>query len=91
MKYLSLLLLVLVFGCSSKEKPRPIEVIEIKHTYIYNKCEQPLKPSYTELSSESHIGSAYNMNILLDNLYIMSDYVTSLQNAIDCYDKQTEN
>lgn len=89
---LSLVLLItsLVFsGCATKEI-KPPEKIIIEKVYVYEKCMKGLSPTYKKLESNSHIGSAYNVNILVENLTFMEDYVKSLESTISCYEKQTE-
>lgn len=92
MKKARLLLIVLIIslisGCS---KPIPVEpIIKIKTVYVYNVCPKPDIPNYVELDSESHLGSAYNINILIGNALKMKSYNSSLLSSINCYEKQTK-
>lgn len=91
-KLSTLLTIFLIFsGCAAKEiKPEPPEPIIIEKVYIYEKCSKSVSPEYRKLESSSHIGSAYNVNTLIDNLTFMGDYVKSLELTISCYEHQTK-
>lgn len=89
---LSLLLLTtsLVFsGCATKEI-KPTEKIVIEKVYVYEKCVKSVPPTYKKLEQNSHIGSAYNVNILLENLTFMDDYIKSLESTVYCYENQSK-
>jgi hypothetical protein len=80
----------LVFsGCATKEI-KPPEKIVIEKVYVYEKCVKSVHPTYKKLEPNSHIGSAYNVNILLENLTFMEDYVKSLESIISCYENQSK-
>lgn len=90
MKCLIFFLVIFSFGCSSKViTPKP-EVIYVDKVCYYDKCAVPDSPEYKQLDLGSHIGSAYNVNILLDNMTIMNDYVSSLKNTVECYERQSK-
>lgn len=83
-----LIISLVISGCS---KPIPVEpIIKIKTIYVYNVCPKPDVPNYVELDSESHLGSAYNINILIGNALKMKSYNNSLLNSIECYEKQSK-
>lgn len=90
MKTLTLILVLFSFGCCPKPiTPKP-EIIYVDKVCYYDKCVVDNSPEYKPLELGSHIGSAYNVNILLDNLTIMSDYITSLKNTVECYERQVK-
>ena len=83
-----LMISLVISGCP---KPIPVEpIIKIKTIYVYNVCPKPDIPNYVELDSESHLGSAYNINILIGNALKMKSYNNSLLSSIDCYEKQSK-
>ncbi len=83
-----LMIFLVISGCS---KSIPIEpIIKIKTIYVYNVCPKPDIPNYIELDSESHLGSAYNINILIGNALKMKSYNNSLLGSIECYEKQSK-
>ena len=83
-----LMISLVISGCP---KPIPVEpIIKIKTIYVYNVCPKPDVPNYVELDSESHLGSAYNINILIGNTLKMKSYNNSLLSSIDCYEKQSK-
>jgi len=90
-KIMVLLGIIFLFGCTPKVKvePKP-EIIYIEKVAYYDKCPVVEEPIYRPLDLTAHIGSAYNVNILIDNLTIMVDYVTSLKNGIECYERQVK-
>jgi hypothetical protein len=87
-----LIVLILFLGISGCFCPKPPEPrVEIKTVYVYNPCTVPDKPNYLNLDKSSHLGSAYNINILIGNAQKMKTYNNGLVDAIMCYEKQTEN
>lgn len=90
MKILMLFIVLVSFGCCPKPIPPKPEIIYVDKICYYDKCVVSNEPEYKQLDLGSHIGSAYNMNILLDNMTIMNDYVTSLRNTVECYERQSE-
>jgi len=92
-KWLSLILIlclvVIVNGCCPK--PKLVEVIKIEKVYVYEKCLKPTDPNFKSLDESAHLGSAYNVNILLDNLTLMWDYNKALSNTIVCYESQVKD
>lgn len=80
--------LVSSIGCSSKEVIQPIQEIKTIVEYKYTKCESDKRPEYKKLDDTTHIGSAYNVNILVDNIMIIKDYSESLERTIGCYEAQ---
>ncbi|NIU01486.1 MAG: hypothetical protein GWN01_11390 [Nitrosopumilaceae archaeon] len=76
------------FFDSKKYHPEP--VVKVEHVYHYTACPVDEKPNYVELVKDSHLGSARNANILIQNLEIMEDYNQSLLNTIECYEDQVE-
>lgn len=81
------ILCLLLAGCP---KPCPEPEIVIRHVYHYTKCPVDVTPVYKPLDEKAHLGSAYNANILIDDVAIMRDYIGSLQSSIDCYEKQVK-
>lgn len=81
---LSILCLVLTNCCP---KP-PVPEIVIRDVYHYTKCPVDVVPTYKYLDETSHIGSAYNVNVLVENITIMKDYTNSLRSTVDCYESQ---
>ena len=93
MKKVLMLLIVLMISLVISGCPKPIPPeprIEIKTVYVYNPCIVPDKPNYVELDSNSHLGSAYNINILIGNAQKMKTYNNGLTSTILCYEKQTK-
>ena len=90
-KMLFLLSIVCLFlsGCAACE-PQVVERIKIEKIYIYEKCEPPIVPEYKKMNVDVHLGSAYNVNILLDNLTILVDYNKAMADTITCYENQTK-
>lgn len=79
---------LVISGCPKPIPPEPI--IKIKTVYVFNKCSTPSVPNYVELDKTSHLGSAYNINILIGNAMKMKSYNTGLISTIDCYEKQSK-
>lgn len=92
MKLISKLFLILIvcflISCTKKPTIDPVNPIVIERTYLFEKCNRDVKPTYSTLDSSVHIGSAYNVNILLGNLNYMTDYIKSLENTVSCYELQ---
>ena len=92
MKRVLMLLIVLIISLIISGCPKPIPPepkVIIKTVYVYNPCTVPDKPNYVELNPNSHLGSAYNINILIGNAQKMKTYNNGLSDAILCYEKQT--
>lgn len=87
LKLSGLLILCLVL---SNCAPCPEPEIQIKEVYHYTKCPVDKKIILKPMDEKAHIGSAYNVNITIDNDTIIMDYVKSLESTIDCYEKQVK-
>lgn len=93
MKRVLMLLIVLMISLviSGCPKPIPVEpVITIKTVYVFNECPVPAAPTYLKMDNTSHLGSAFNINILVGNAMKMKSYNTGLISTIDCYEKQSK-
>ena len=88
--FIVLTLFLGINGCGWFSKPEPEIVTKISYIYVYNKCPIPKVPEYTKLDNSSHIGSAFNINILVGNVEKMKSYNKSLLGSLECYDKQTK-
>jgi len=62
--------------------------VKVETVYHYTHCPVDEVPNYVELRTEDHIGSVNNVNILIPNLEILTEYNKSLINTIKCYEKQ---
>ena len=93
-KLLTLLILCLTLssGCTwfHQTIPDPKPEVIVLTEYIYTECPKSENPMYKALLTEGHIGSAYNLNALLDNLLIMNSYNDSLEATIKCYEGQSK-
>jgi len=88
---LTLMICLLISGCPKPTIPTPPEQIIVKTVYVYNECPRPETPIYKELVDTSHLGSAYNINTLVDNIKKMKSYNDGLIYSLECYEDQTEN
>lgn len=93
-KALKLLIVLMVFSISGcgwfTEKIEPEPVIKVKTIYVFNECPKPKLPNYMEMAPDSHLGSAFNINILIGNAEKMKTYNKSLLGSLECYDKQSK-
>lgn len=83
-----LMISLVISGCPKPIPPEPI--VKIKTVYVFNECPKPEKPNYVQLDKTSHLGSAYNINILIGNTMKMKSYTDSLLGAVQCYEDQSK-
>lgn len=83
-----LMISLVISGCPKPIPPEPR--IEIQTIYVYNTCSVPVKPNYIKLDETGHLGSSFNINILIGNAHKMKTYNNGLLDSILCYKKQTK-
>jgi hypothetical protein len=71
-------------------KPCPEPEIQVVDVHMFVKCPAPEKPVYGEFNNEIHAGHLGNLEMMRENLEDALRYNDSLENTIDCYEKQTE-
>lgn len=97
MKRVVMLLIVLIISlvisgcCEFCHQTPPEPEVRIKTVYVYNPCSVPDVPNYLKMDDKSHLGSAYNINILIGNAQKMKTYNDGLLSSISCYEKQTKD
>lgn len=70
--------------------PEPKPEVIVKTEFLYTECPKSVPPEYRALSKEGHIGGAYNLNTLLENVTLMKSHVESLDSTIKCYTDQAK-
>ena len=82
-----LILCLVISGCC---KPCPEPRIDVVHVNQYVACPAPDAPIYGEFNPELHVGHLGNLEMMRENLEKALRYNDSLENTINCYEKQAE-
>lgn len=64
--------------------------IDVDVTNSYTECPVPPKPLFKNLSTQYHVGSQRNLDILTNNLYQSMEYNERLINTLECYKTQSK-
>ena len=78
------------FFISEREnKPIIVEHTKVIKSQIL-KCPKPNRPIFNKLDENKPLTSAYNLNILLNNIILLNEYCKQLELTVQCYEEQIQ-
>ena len=80
-----IILIVCLVGSLSACANKQITVHTVNDYVV---CPKPTEPTYNKIEN---LDDEENINLLIDNISMMSIYVNQLESTIRCYETQTED